>query len=68
VHAMDLLIDLAAEVEVSTTRVKGAGRKRKQKFASDINTTSFKFVRCSFSLFLREGINTSRLTTKTNFN
>jgi hypothetical protein len=54
--AMDLLIDLAAKVEVSTTRVKGAGIKRKRKFTSDINATSFKFVCCSFSLFLREGI------------
>jgi hypothetical protein len=40
-HAMDLLIDLVAKVDVSTTGVKGAGRKR--KFASDINATSFKF-------------------------
>ena len=41
-RAMDLLIDLVAEVDVSTMGVKGAGRKR--KFASDINATSFKFV------------------------
>ena len=39
--AMDLqmpIIDLAAEVEVSTTRAKGAGRKRKS--ASKIKATS----------------------------
>jgi hypothetical protein len=40
---MNLLIDLAVEVEVSTTRVK--------KLAE---SESFKFVRCSFSLFWKD--------------